>query len=156
MPKMMYRLSLFAMFLAVFCFQQASAFAASLPVRKPGLWEITTVADNFGMKRFKTCISDHDSIAPGIGDKNCDPPEITSGNSEAIVNITCRMKGGTQLTSMLLSGDFQKWYRATSKITFKFPDGRESRDGVTVTAKFLGQCSASDDQKPDKAAHSVQ
>ena len=149
---MRYRFFPVAFFLAVLCVQEALAVAASLPVRKPGLWEITTVADNYGMKRFETCIKAEDPIAPGIGDKDCGTPEIQSQNSEAIVNITCRMKGGTQLTSMLLSGDFKKWYRATSKITFTFNDGRESRDGVSITARYLGKCRSSEERNSDKAS----
>jgi hypothetical protein len=140
---MQYYSFLVAIFLAALCVVDGPASANSLPVRKPGLWEITTVAEDYGMKRFQTCINAGDPIVPGIGDKNCDAPEIKSGNSEAIVNITCRMKGGTQFTSMLFSGDFQKWYRATSKITFRFKKGGESRAGVSITAKYLGACQTS-------------
>lgn len=137
----MWRRSLpLAICIALACPRSGPVFADSLPVRKPGLWAITTVADNFGMQQFQTCINAGDAIVPGIGDEHCDTPEIKSANSEAIVNVTCHMKGGAQYTSSLLSGDFQKWYRATSKITFKFADGRESRDGVQITAKYVGHC----------------
>lgn len=114
---------------------------AELPIRKAGAWEITTVAEHFGMKRFTTCITPTDPIVLGAGDKECLSPDVTKTGNDVIVNVMCKRANGTEFTSMLFAGDFSSWYRATSKMTFTFPDGRESHTGLSITARYEGDCS---------------
>jgi hypothetical protein len=102
------------------------------------------------MKRFDTCIMPVDNIVPGIGDKDCTPPDIKWVSKDVIVNVSCKMQGGTQLTSMLFSGDFEKWYRATSRITFEEPDGHQSHSGLSITAKYVGRCPAGENTESGK------
>ncbi len=113
---------------------------AQLPVRKPGAWEITTVAENFGMKRYTTCIGPNDSIILGSGDKECVTPDVNRTGNDIIINVTCKRSSGTEFTSMLFAGDYTSWYRATSKLTFTYPDGHESHTGLSITAKYVGDC----------------
>lgn len=111
--------------------QQASA----LPKRAPGLWRITTISPEIGMQTNEVCIEDSDSII-GTLDGTCDTPAVTRAGDQVIVTIECGPAGRRDLTSLLFTGDFKKWYRAQSRAT-----AGASRSGFTIDAKFVGaQC----------------
>ena len=117
------------------------AFADELPVRRPGLWQLTTVAESIGMKTFETCITPADSILPGVGDQNCLTSKVLRLGDELYVDVECKTDARTQKTSTVLTGDFATWYRAMSKMTFNPPEHGVPNMGVTVDGKYLGpQC----------------
>ncbi|RUP11214.1 DUF3617 family protein [Hyphomicrobium sp.] len=114
------------------------AHADELPVRKPGRWQLTTVAESIGMKTFETCVTPADGIVPGVGDKNCRLSKVKRLADELYVDVECRADAGTEKTSTVLTGDFSTWYRAMSKMTFDPPQQGVSHMGVTVDGKYLG------------------
>ncbi|MBS0250840.1 MAG: DUF3617 family protein [Proteobacteria bacterium] len=114
------------------------ACADELPVRKPGRWQLTTVAESIGMKTFETCVSPADGIVPGVGDKNCRLSKVKRFADEFYVDVECRTDAGLAKTSTVLTGDFSTWYRAMSKMTFDPPQQGVSHMGVTVDGKYLG------------------
>ncbi len=114
------------------------AHADELPVRKPGRWQLTTVAESIGMKTFETCVTQADGIVPGVGDKNCRISKVKRLADELYVDVECRADAGTEKTSTVLTGDFSTWYRAMSKMTFDPPQQGVSHMGVTVDGKYLG------------------
>jgi Protein of unknown function (DUF3617) len=126
------------LYVAVFFLSAPAIAGTPLPVRKVGHWQLTTVAETVGMKTFDTCISGADPVITGIGDKNCQTSDVRVLGDERYVDVVCRTDEGKQTTSTVLTGDFQTWYRAMSKITFDPPQNGVSHFGVTIDAKYLG------------------
>jgi hypothetical protein len=109
----------------------------ALPVRRAGLWRLTTVSDATGMRTFVTCIAASDAVVNGIGDKDCETSPVTTLGDERYVTVVCRTDVGKQTTSTVLTGDFSGWYRAMSKVTFAHPKNGLAHLGVTIDGVFL-------------------
>lgn len=121
------------------------AWAADVPVRTPGQWQLTTVSDSMGMRTVKTCIAATDDVVLGENAKNCGPVDVKTIANETFVNVTCPAGNSRQKISTLLTGDFSTWYRAVTKITFDPPQDGVSHVGVIVDGKYLGKDCAADD-----------
>ena len=120
----------------------APAFLAAtdgVPKRKPGYWEITTVAPVSGMTKNKVCVGEHDDIVrPEGGD--CTEPKLTPLNEGVIVDVVCTSKEGKQTISTTFTGDFESRYHAILKTTFDSPLGAIRNMGVNLAGKYLGPC----------------
>ena len=121
------------------------AWAADVPVRTPGQWQLTTVSDSMGMRTVKTCIAATDDVVLGENAKNCGPVDVKTIANETFVNVTCPAGNSRQKISTLLTGDFSTWYRAVTKITFDPPQDGVSHVGVIVDGKYLGKDCAADE-----------
>ena len=121
------------------------AWAADVPLRTPGQWQLTTVSDSMGMRTVKTCITATDDVVLGENAKNCGPVDVKTIANETFVNVTCPAGNSRQKISTLLTGDFSTWYRAVTKITFDPPQDGVSHLGVIVDGKYLGKSCAADD-----------
>lgn len=115
--------------------QSATRTDMSLPLRKPGLWRISTVAPEIGMQTNDVCIDGDDKI---IGDpaEGCEPPTVQRAEDQIIVSYACKRRDGRETTSLLFTGDFENWYRAQAKITSS-GHGGERRVGFTIEGKFI-------------------
>lgn len=126
--------------------------AGDIPVRKPGHWEITTVAAAIGMRTIQACIAPGDDIVSGIGEPGCSAPDVERTGDQVVVSMVCKTKGGTERISTLLTGDFTTWYRATSKMTLD-PAPPGSAMGATIDAKYIGpDCPPETGETPHAAA----
>jgi hypothetical protein len=109
----------------------------AVPSRKPGYWEITTVAPVSGMTKIKVCIGEDDDIVrPAGGD--CTEPKLTPLNEGVIIDVVCTTKEGKQTISTTFNGDFDTRYHAILKTTFDPPLGAISHMGVNIDGKYLG------------------
>ncbi len=131
----------------------ASAFVAgaedAVPKRKPGLWEITTVAPVSGMTKITTCVGpDDDLVTPEGGD--CTTPKLTPLNEGVIIDVTCTDGTSKQTISTTFTGDFQTRYHAILKTTFDPPVGAISHMGVNIDAKYLGPDCKAAEAPPEK------
>jgi hypothetical protein len=124
-------------FIGSFFAATAAIADTSLPLRKPGHWQLTTVAETIGMKTFDTCITAADPIITGVDDENCKTSDVRAVGDERYVDVACKTEIGRENTSTVLTGDFKTWYRAMSKITFDPPQNGISHMGVTIDAKYL-------------------
>lgn len=113
-----------------------------LPVRKAGLWKITSISDAMGMVSFDACIGPDDSIAAVTSQGDCAAPEVEHAGDQVIVNVTCTTRNGREKTSTLFTGDFTTWYRGIVKISSDPPAPGRAFIGVTVDAKYVGNCPA--------------
>jgi hypothetical protein len=111
--------------------------AEEVPKRKPGLWEITTVAAGTGMTTLKACIGPDDSIATPSDSGDCSAPKATRAGEEVIVDVVCKKEFGKEIMSTAFSGDFTTRYHAIMKITFDPPEGVKNM-GVIIDGKYLG------------------
>jgi len=123
---------------ATFITGYGPAFAADIPIRKTGQWQLTSVSDSAGLRTVKTCIAATDNIVLGDNAKNCGPVDVKTIGNETFVNVTCPDGNVRQKISTLLTGDFTSWYRAVTKITFDPPQSGVSHLGVIVDGKYLG------------------
>lgn len=132
------RNTLLAIAILVLAGPVSAAMNSELPVRKPGHWQITTIAEGLGMKTIDTCIGKDDSIAATTSQGQCTPPEVQHTGDQVIVNVTCVSKEGREKTSSLFTGDYTNWYHATVKMTFDPPAEGRPNIGATLDAKYLG------------------
>lgn len=124
--------------LAVWVLPGLAVAADALPKRKPGLWRLTTISEVTGMTTNTVCIGPDDSIAaPGDG-RSCQEPKVKRTGDQVIVNLTCRSQLGEERISTLFTGDFQRWYRGITKMTFDpASSSGPANIGVTVQAEFV-------------------
>jgi len=123
--------------LAILSSPSVPAAAETVPKRKPGLWEITTVAPVSGMTTIKTCVGgDDDIVRPADGD--CTEPKLTPLNEGVTVDVVCTTGQGKQIISSTFTGDFDTRYHATLKTTFEPPLGAIRHMGVKIDGKYLG------------------
>lgn len=115
----------------------ASAATDGIPQRKPGYWEITTVAPVSGMTKVKVCVGAGDDIVRPEG-SDCTEPKLTPLNEGVIVDVVCTTKQGKQTISTTFTGDFETRYHAILKTTFDPPLGAIRNMGVNIDAKYLG------------------
>lgn len=134
---------------AVFNAVYMQAYAAEVPIRKPGQWKLSTVSETTGLQTFETCITGKDSIVAG-DDNECGKPDVKRIDDEIFVNVACKSETSSRKISTLLTGDFSSWYRAVTKITFNPPQDGVSHLGVIVDGKYLGPTCRADSQGPAK------
>lgn len=132
---------------SVLAFSAAPLFAATeLPKRKPGHWQLTTVAPAAGTTTVDVCIGPDDNIAVPKDSGDCSEPKVTPAGNEVIVDVVCKRPHGKQTMSTAFGGDFNTRYHAVMKMTFDPPEGFP-RVGVTIDGKYIGP-----DCPPDTAA----
>ena len=115
------------------------AAADDVTKRKPGYWEITTVAPMTGMTKTKVCVGEDDDIVRPEG-RDCTEPKLTPLNEGFIVDVVCATKDGKQIISTTFTGDFDTRYHATLKSTFDPPVGPVRNMGVKLDGRYLGPC----------------
>jgi Protein of unknown function (DUF3617) len=112
--------------------------ADQVPKRKPGLWEIVTVAPVSGMTKNRVCIGADDEMVTPENAGDCGKPEITRLNEGLTITVTCVSKQGKQTISTSFTGDFDTRYHATLKTTFDPPIGGIPHMGVKLDGRYLG------------------
>jgi hypothetical protein len=130
-----WRVTSFAVALSLFAQAHSPAIAAGAeqPKRRPGLWRISTISPDLGLRTNDVCIQEGDSII-GAQDESCTKPSVTYANDQIIVTFECGPKESREVTSLLFTGDFQSWYRAQSRMT-----ARGHRSGFTIEATYLSE-----------------
>lgn len=124
--------------LAALAMPASAVDGEALPKRKPGLWQLTTITEATGMTTNKVCIGANDSIAAPGGGRSCGQPKVERAGDQVMVNLTCTSPLGEERISTLFTGDFQRWYRGTTKMTFDPGSSNGPRNiGVTVLGQFV-------------------
>jgi hypothetical protein len=110
----------------------------ALPLRRPGLWRVSTISAAAGLHVGETCVGPHDSII-GPLESDCAQPRITRAADQIVVTILCGVGRRRITTSLLFTGDFAAWYRAQGKITEGEVAGVDAdlHTGFTIDAKFM-------------------
>jgi hypothetical protein len=135
----MLRSLIIAAALGVF-FEVPSTWAAeAVPVRKSGQWELKTISGATGTILTRVCITPADSIIVPTNRGSCTQPKVDRAGDQTIVNVVCKTEQGEERISTLLTGDFEKWYRAIVKMTFDPPGLGPPNLGVTIEGRYLGE-----------------
>jgi hypothetical protein len=115
-----------------------AAEEGQVPKRKPGLWEIVTVAPVSGMTKSKVCVGEDDNMVTPENAGECTEPAVTLLNEGLIVDVECSSKQGKQTISTSFTGNFETRYHATLKTTFDPPIGGIPHMGAKLDGKYLG------------------
>ena len=142
------------------------AFAAELPNRKAGLWEITTDAGKQAMK-IQQCIdaaTDHAMQARGgaAPQGDCSKRDVQKSGNTTTIDSVCTFGGKTRTSHVVITGSFDSEYTMT--VTGQ-TEGQPARPTVTLSAKWLGPCAGGsaarrhdhaerhEDEHPEYAEH---
>jgi hypothetical protein len=125
-----------------------SAFAAELPTRKAGLWEVkvtTSTGQSVQMQQCTDATTDQAMQArAGTGPHgDCSKRDVQRSGSTTTIDSVCTMAGKTLTSHVVVTGSFDSDYTMT--VTSQgdaVPAGRTT----TISAKWLGACAA--DQRP--------
>ena len=125
----------------------APAFAADLPDRKAGLWEITTGAGGHTVK-VQQCIdgaTDHamQTRAGTVPHGDCSKRDVQKSAATTMIDTVCNVAGKNRTSHIVIAGSFDSEYSMT---VTSHAEGEPERPAVTVNAKWLGPCAA--DQRP--------
>jgi hypothetical protein len=134
------------------------AFAADLPSRKPGLWQIKMTMAAFEAAKLPPIIAEHCidaatdklmNIAGGsIGQDKCWKQDVKNVADTVVVDSVCTMVPFSMSMHAVISGDLNSAY--TVKVTMKQEGepvrGIPANETMTMDAKWVGACRP--DQKP--------
>ncbi len=109
----------------------------AVPSRKPGYWEITTVAPVSGMTKIKSALARMTISCVSRAATAASPSRRRSTRASS-VDVVCTTKEGKQTISTTFTGDFDTRYHAILKTTFDPPLGAISHMGVNIDGKYLG------------------
>lgn len=127
-----------------------SAFAQELPYpkRKPGLWEVKTVASqNAGLPATLFCVGEETDNAKMSLDRQASTEgSCKFGGFQRVGNgwlseSVCKEGRVNIVSRSLASGDFEKDYRIDTFVSYSPPLGSGKReDKEALVASFLGDC----------------
>lgn len=127
----------------------APAFAADLPSRKPGLWEVRMGVDGktAGMA-IQQCIDANtdqmmQSSAGPIAAQACSKRDVQRSGDTITIDSTCVISGKPANAHAVITGSFDSAY--TMNVTSQ-SDAIPTGTTMTIQGKWLGPCAA--DQKP--------
>ncbi len=89
------------------------------------------------MQTTEACIEPQDNLLGNFA-SGCEKTRDLAYEDQIIASITCRGRFGTEITSLLLTGDYRSWYKAQAKSTTK-DNGFERHSGFTIEGKFIGE-----------------
>jgi hypothetical protein len=134
----------------VLIFFTIPAFAAELPARKPGLWEIETTLPSPKIPKqvIRQCVdaaTDQmmQSRAGVNSQRDCSRRDLQKSAGSITIDSTCTVAGKTRTSHVVITGSFDNSYTMT--VTSQSEGAPESRT-ITMAAKWIGPCAA--DQKP--------
>jgi len=123
-----------------------AAYAAELPPRKPGLWEIKTSSDNRSApgQTIQQCVdaaTDRVMQSGAYMRNACPKRDVQKSGNMITIDSTCTVQGKAVSSHTAITGSFDSAYTMT--VT---SEGESGKTTVTMAAKWLGPCKA--DQKP--------
>jgi len=131
----------------------ATATAADLPIRKPGLWEITR---NFGDPKIpssveRVCMDAATDqllykLGAGVSQKLCSKVDISSTAGKVLIESQCQIGGSKSTTRSVTSMSGDSAYHTDVTIHYDPPMFGKNDVASTQDAKWIGSCPA--DMKP--------
>ena len=127
------------------------AFAAELPSRKPGLWEMKMEFEgrNTPSQTMRQCIDAStdqamQSNAGPPGQSTCSKRDVQRSGATITIDSVCTVGGKTTTSHAEITGNFDSAYTMTVTSDSTSAPGGKAR--MTMAAKWLGPCTG--DQKP--------
>jgi hypothetical protein len=127
------------------------AFAAELPSRKPGLWEMKMEFESRSTpaQTMRQCIdaSTDQMMQSNLGSSGqnaCSKRDVQRSADTITIDSVCTVGGKTTTSHAVITGSFDSAYTMTVASDSAAAPGRKS--SMTMAAKWLGPCTG--DQKP--------
>lgn len=129
----------------------ASAFAADIPKRKSGLWEINTHMEGVpNMGPMQQCIDQNtDNLMQEQAQKEkpkCSVMDVKTQGNKVTMHSVCRIENTTATTDAVFTGAFDSAYKGNMHIRYNPPMQGMSESKMAMEARWLGACKAG--QKP--------
>lgn len=127
-----------------------SAFSDELPKRKPGLWEVSIVAEGYPPQIVKQCTDEATEqkmmkmgtdLAGQIG-VECSKNTTEKNGSQYVAESDCMMGKTRMISKSVFSGDFQSQYSGDVTASYEPPLMGQAGGKTKITAKRLGECEA--------------
>ena len=123
-----------------------AAFAADLPKRKSGLWEITTSEPGGPPGPVaQMCIDQKlDDMARQLaaGALTCSRQDLRRDGDRFVSDSVCKIGDSTATTHAVISGDFESTYQADIQAKYSPPLMGMTEGRSVMNAKWLGPCRA--------------
>lgn len=136
--------------LALVLFVPSTAFAADVPLRKSGLWEIRTETTADGQKMpgpmmMQMCVEQaRDDMTADPGDKDmrkrCSKMDVKRSGNKMTIDSVCAMDGHTATGRTVVTGNLATDYRMENTTRFAPPMQGMQTMSSTMTGKWLGPC----------------
>jgi hypothetical protein len=124
-----------------------AAQAQELPMRMPGLWEITMQTTNAPSQFVKHCIDEKtdrqmQQFGQGMDRSACTKNTWRKDGERYRGESECKFGASVATTRSTFAGDFGKSYRGEVDTRFDPPMGGVSQSKVTIAARWAGACPA--------------
>lgn len=128
------------------------ALALDMPVRKPGLWELTMTFEQpkLASHALRQCTdAETDKLLNanigGGAQQTCAKQEIHQSNGSIVINSVCSFAGMTTESHAVITGSFERAYKmevTTKHMSGPRPPGlpQDGERRMAVAAKWLGPC----------------
>ena len=130
----------------------SSLYAADMPSRKPGLWEVKMQTSGMPQPMVShQCIDEKsDDLMQQRGQnqvqQQCSKNIARKDGDKVTVESACKFDQTTTVTKAVFSGDFKSSYRGEINTTYMPPMHGMASSRQTLEAKWLGACKPG--QKP--------
>ena len=131
----------------------STAYAADMPKRKSGLWEIKTLMKEMpgGGMTMQHCVDEKtDDLMQRDADKqakqSCTVSNMKRDGDRMTVQSACKMDKSTVTTDSVFTGKFDSAYRVDMKSRYEPPLHGMKENAMSMEAKWLGACKPG--QKP--------
>jgi Protein of unknown function (DUF3617) len=136
--------------LLLLCLTSAT-WAADMPQRKPGLWEINMQANGMpNMGAIQQCIDQNtDDLMQQRAKQNktdCSVMDIKPQGNKVSIHSVCKFEGSTATTDAVFVGAFESSYKGEMTTRFNPPMHGMSESKMIQDARWLGPCKPG--QKP--------
>jgi Protein of unknown function (DUF3617) len=123
----------------------APLFAAELPSRKPGLWEIKMSFENRSVpaQTLKQCVGAGTDKLIGMGaaslpQSTCSKRDVQRSGNTTTIESTCTIAGKTTNARVVITGSLDSAYTMTMTSEGEaIPGGKTT---MTMTATWVGPC----------------
>jgi hypothetical protein len=129
----------------------STAFAADMPKRKAGLWEMNNRMEGMpSMGPMQMCVDPAtDNILQERAEKikpQCSVMEVKPGAGKMTIHTVCKMENTTVTTDGTFTGNFDSGYKGEMTMRYNPPMQGMSQMRINQEAKWLGPCKSG--QKP--------
>lgn len=123
------------------------AHADALPVRKPGLWEVSVVGAGQSVMRQQKVLqcttNEVDAVtmlAVVPGQEHCHETKVARQGGQFTVQTVCFVHDNRVNARIRLSGDFQQSYQGDFEVTYSKPVANHSTGVTQFSGRRLGDC----------------
>ena len=125
------------------------ARADDLPVRKPGLWEVSIIGAGQSVMRQQKVLQcttkDVDAVtmlAVVPGQDHCHETSVKKVDGQFTVQTVCFVHDNRVTARIRLQCDFQQSYQGDFEVAYSKPVGNQARGVTQFSGRRLGDCKA--------------